>query len=139
MPKINQTIVIEPGGARRLMVKGKGKLRVEDVMGTKYVPGDIYRGGGWEPIRKMVPLDGPYIGTKRVPRANAKKHPVTGQPQTSYVLVKHPRREYNDNDHAVPPSDVEFYWQRGQLKNGRFYPDKEEVSPPDPQPAQPTP
>lgn len=128
MPKINQTIVIEPGGARRLMVRGKGLL-VKDSVGTRWT------GDDWKTITETVKLDGPYIGTKRVPKANAKKHPVTGQPQTSYVLVRHPRKEYLDNNHAAPPSDVEFYWQRGQLKNGRFYPDKE-VSPPDPQPAQ---
>lgn len=140
MPKINQTIVPVPGGAKRLMVRGKGRLKVKDFFDRKLDTSQ--RWATWVDVNKMVPLNGPYIGTTKKPKANAKKHPLTKEPQTTYVLVQHPRRLYVENIHAVPPSDVEFYWQKGQVKNGRFRPDKEEneVTPlPGPPPAQPTP
>lgn len=136
MPKTSQTIVIEGGGARRLMVRGKKGVKVMDVGGGSF---QLTNGClKWVPDRTPAPLNGPYIGTKKVPRDNARKHPVTGEPQTVYVWVQHPMKNYYENHHAVPPSDVEFYWQRGTVKNGRFYPDKE-VTPPDQEPALTTP
>jgi hypothetical protein len=64
---------------------------------------------------------GCYRGTKKVNESNAKRHPRTGLPQRSEVLV-----QMGMEVPSLPPSEAEFFWQRGVLRTGnRFVPGSE--------------
>jgi hypothetical protein len=80
-------------------------------------------------------IDGPWRGTKKVPADNAVKHPETGAPQVAEILV-----QMGVEFACIPPSEAEFYWQKGNVKAGiRFTPDKVRPSPDQGQKARPKP
>lgn len=129
MGKIPQTIRPLPGGkAMRLMARAKSRrYRVKHkrwinsawgfrsdwngAMGYGILPDTgCYR-------EVMVRPDGVYRGTKKVPVKNAKKNKKSGARYTRHILIQD-----GINIVSAPPDKIEFYWQEGTLKSGRFKP-----------------
>lgn len=141
MPKTSQIVVTEgKGRARRLMVKAKKGSKRKTANRSVYdhtAPHRFYPSIKGEWVEKAVPIDGCFRGTKKVPKENAVKHPKTGLPQLSEILV-----QIGVNIASLPASDAEFYWQKGEIRAGmRFVPDNGVAAKPlpDPQSDQPTP
>lgn len=138
MPKIPQVVLSDgQGRGRRLMVKAKkGSKRATAslVVFDATAPNRTYTHISGEWVTKKLPVIGALVGTKKVPKDNAMKHPLTGRPQTTELLVQVGR-----NIASLPISEAELYWQKGEIRSGmRFVPDKEVKPPVDPQSVQPT-
>ena len=126
MPKKPQVVVPEGDGtARRLMVKakkgskwGKHRRTVLVIEHGKYVRDE--KGNHKTTVQLGEPVNGCYRGTKKVPSANAVKHPETDAPQLSEVMV-----QIGQELASLPLSEAEFYWEKGELRPGnRFVPYK---------------
>lgn len=138
MPKIPQVVVPEGNGrAKRLMVRAKkGSKRGVFLLTENVYDLSVYnecneRFGKWVTVTKKITVDGCLRGTKVVPVSNAMKHPQTNLPQIAEVLV-----QLGTMIASLPPSEAEFYWQKGKLGAGRrFTPDKEPKVKPAPDPA----